>query len=1360
MLTNTKTKTKTKMKTKPNTQAKTRTTTRPSARTATIQHQAGVIDIGDWGGTEGREVVSLHVGKGEPGYQPRSIFDTGATHTLVGSRKYFIGVVREVRVPVSGVAGKKGGLEATGVGEVSIPVPGGARLCQDNAYLVQGLGTKVLVSISQMVDQGWSVLVTREKGVNTMRVWRGTAEFSLPVKNGLYEYVELDAGGEPVGLVSALFEEDVDWGAESAQVPIGFVCTTTANYKSNTYVGKMGVTELVHRRCGHVSWGNQKWAGRLRKVFGKEAGAGHVKAACEACMKAKMRRSISKDKPTRPATRPLERVHFDLSGKIPVTGVGGETGFLMIVDEFTEQFFPVLVTSKAEVGKALMSFKVAAERHFQQELGEIVLMSGLRSDRERVNDTYGIREWCVDNGIRHEFSAAYSQWQNGLCERAIQTVWQGAEAMRKDARAPGKWWPYSLLAFAYTRNLLALGESDRSPYEKWWGVTVPLEKRLRRLRIWGCKAYSHVPEQLRKKGDDKARVCVHLGYAPTTKAYILMDINTGEVFTSTASVGFDETKRPFLEDNPPDSATLQDEQAMQAWSGAWSGVGCGSGLPGEGGAGGSVGGDVVGDEVSAGQSFGVSEGSGARDWQAHSMPVLERRDLSAVGSMDTTATAIMDTQDFDRLRDLMSGGEDVFPAGAPDIMPMFPEAHVDLDLSSISGGGGLEDDNMDGASGVGLVEHHNDRVREIQRQARERMEAGDRHTQTTLRTANQLRANLAEVPVVPVGTAMDDQGIVPVGKNGEVWVPRVSRVGGIRRGLERKLRGPALRQQDLERMEQQIVLLEAQVRAHLTHPTPSPLGLDPPASYRQAMRDVSAPKWREAMQEELDNMEDFGVWKLEHPPPNANVMTCKWVYAFKRDAVGQLQRLKARLTCRGFTQREGIDFGATWAPTCRMRVFRMMMAEASADPSVQTAQWDCTAAFLHCPVDYDMYMEQPPGYQVPDDDGVVRKVCRLYKAIYGCKQASRLFHQEVKKALLAQGAVQGKADECLYIFRDGDSWLKVLVHVDDFACTFNDKRLYDRVFAAMQIRFKITDYGGGPITKFIGICVEKTTEGFYRLHQGPYIDSVLERLGLDQVKHSASPERGGTAAKLRPQRGPMSPEDQAFMKGVPYKEAVGALFYLARSTRWDICHACSQVARFMEKPNPTHWAAVVRIYAYLARTKGVALLMNSRGMECELVDQFLEGFSDADWAGCQETRKSHTGWMVRVGGSLVAWYSKRQTGISQSATEAEYVAAAALANEVVWWRRLCVDFGYTVGGPVTVWCDNRGATLLADHDCDFDASKHIQLRYHVLRNYQQRGVVKVQWRKSSKMWADVLTKNCTAKHFQAIVSEVMGESVF
>jgi len=437
----------------------------------------------------------------------------------------------------------------------------------------------------------------------------------------------------------------------------------------------------------------------------------------------------------------------------------------------------------------------------------------------------------------------------------------------------------------------------------------------------------------------------------------------------------------------------------------------------------------------------------------------------------------------------------------------------------------------------------------------------------------------------------------------------------------------------------------------------------------------------------------------------------------------------------------------------------MLMAEASSDSSIRTAQWDCTSAFLHAPVDYEMFMRQPEGFEVCDGDGAVRGVCKLLRALYGCKQASRLFHKEVRDHLLGLGAVQSRADECLFIIREGTSWLKILVHVDDFAVTYNDRALYDRIFAAMKDRFRITDYGGGEISRFVGICVDRTVEGFYRLHQQPYLEEVIARLGLDDAKHARSPERGGTKAKLKPLDNELTPAEKEFMDAVPYREAVGALFYLARATRFDIAHAAGQVARFLANPGPDHWKAVVRIYAYLARTKNVALVMKSSGMQCEVADQWLEGFSDSDWAGCQETRKSHTGWMVRVGGSLVAWYSKRQGAWAQSTCEAEYIAAASLANEVVWWRRLCEDMGYGLEGPITMWCDNRATVSLADHEGKFDAVKHIQIRYHIVRDYQHRGLVQVQWRCSNRMWADVLTKNCEPAHFCKLVSEIMGERV-
>ena len=140
----------------------------------------------------------------------------------------------------------------------------------------------------------------------------------------------------------------------------------------------------------------------------------------------------------------------------------------------------------------------------------------------------------------------------------------------------------------------------------------------------------------------------------------------------------------------------------------------------------------------------------------------------------------------------------------------------------------------------------------------------------------------------------------------------------------------------------------------------------------------------------------------------------------------------------------------------------------------------------------------------------------------------------------------------------------------------------------------------------------------------------------------------------------------------------------------------------------------------------------------------------AGWSGWVHVR-----WLHGTLSGRLPWRSL----LAQSTTEAEYIAAASMANEIVWWKRLCDDLGYEVGGPVTIWCDNRGATLLAEHEGNFEATKHIQLRYHILRDYQNRDILRVRWRKSGEMWADVLTKNCCYPHFSRVVSKLLGEDL-
>ena len=509
----------------------------------------GRSDVGGVGVERGG--VRTLVAKGAETEAGRKVVDSGASASMTGDRSHFRGIVRAVCVPVSGIGGQT--LTATGVGRGVVS----GMLDIQQLYFVPGL-RDTLVSVSTLVDDGYKFVFDKVEGQNKMVVSKNGSEV-LGVRvgsNGLYFMPDLVTGcvdGDEAN-PKALWEEDVEQGRVCEQ---GFVALKGVVGK-NTYAGDISEADLLHERCGHVSWGNGKWAERLRKVYGRDIGNGHSIAKCEACMRSKMHRVISRLAPNRRARRPLERVHFDLSPGIPELGIHGGVddykGFLMIVDEFTEEWFVYLIRSKSEVAGLLKEFKVMAERHFAQPEGMGALveadgafkMAGMRSDGERVNVNKEVKEWCAQNGIRHEKSAPYSQWQNGVAERAIKTAWEGSEAMRKAAGAPRRYWPYSLMAFVHVRGRIAMGVDDRSPYEKWWDVDIPLERRMQHLRIWGCKCYAWVPKELRKKLEDRAKVCVHLGYAADTKGYVVQEVETGRVMVS-ACVVFDETARPFQE---------------------------------------------------------------------------------------------------------------------------------------------------------------------------------------------------------------------------------------------------------------------------------------------------------------------------------------------------------------------------------------------------------------------------------------------------------------------------------------------------------------------------------------------------------------------------------------------------------------------------------------------------------------------------------------------------------------------------------------------------------------------------------------------------------------------------------------------
>jgi hypothetical protein len=213
-----------------------------------------------------------------------------------------------------------------------------------------------------------------------------------------------------------------------------------------------------------------------------------------------------------------------------------------------------------------------------------------------------------------------------------------------------------------------------------------------------------------------------------------------------------------------------------------------------------------------------------------------------------------------------------------------------------------------------------------------------------------------------------------------------------------------------------------------------------------------------------------------------------------------------------------------------------------------------------------------------------------------------------------------------------------------------------------------------------------------------------------------------------------------------YRSMIGSLLYLCAS-RPDIMLSVCMCARFQAEPKEVHLRAVKRILRYLVYTPKFGLWC-PRGSTFDLI-----GYSDANWAGCKIDRKSTSGTCQFLGRSLVSWASKKQNSIALSTAEAEYIAAGHCCAQLLWMRHTLRDYGYKLT-KVPLLCDNESAIRMADNPVDHSRTKHIAIRYHFLRDHQQRGDIEIAYINTKDQLADIFTKPLDEKTFTKLRYEL------
>ncbi len=473
-----------------------------------------------------------------------------------------------------------------------------------------------------------------------------------------------------------------------------------------------------------------------------------------------------------------------------------------------------------------------------------------------------------------------------------------------------------------------------------------------------------------------------------------------------------------------------------------------------------------------------------------------------------------------------------------------------------------------------------------------------------------------------------------------------------------------------------------------------------PKSIEEALESDQAKEWKLAADSEYQSLIDNDTWELVEIPEGHTPVGSRWLFKVKYRNDGKIERFKGRLVAKGYSQKYRIDYDETFSPVVRFSSFRALLAFAVQN-NMLIHQMDVVTAFLNGSLDEEIYMQQPSGYVIPGNEHVV---CKLKKSIYGFKQSPRCWNTVFRKYMEGIDFKQSPADPCVYVRCDKDNMAVVAVYVDDLIIITKINEEMKSMKESLAGIFKMKDMG--KLHYCLGINIEQDENNkCLWIHQRQYILKLIEKYGLSEAKTTSTPADPGT--KLKKHEGVGNDVDLN-----NYQSLVGSLLYAAIATRPDISKAVGDVSKFNSNPSQTHLAAAKRILRYLKGTTNLAIKYQRSETNT------LLGYSDADWAGYQDDRHSTTGNLFIMSGGPISWLSKKQAIVALSTAEAEYVALSTATQEAVWLQRLLVTTLKAIPNePIILMEDNQGAIAIAKNPIAHARTKHINIRYHFIRDY-------------------------------------------
>lgn len=499
-----------------------------------------------------------------------------------------------------------------------------------------------------------------------------------------------------------------------------------------------------------------------------------------------------------------------------------------------------------------------------------------------------------------------------------------------------------------------------------------------------------------------------------------------------------------------------------------------------------------------------------------------------------------------------------------------------------------------------------------------------------------------------------------------------------------------------------------------------------PKTFSNVSGNQEEAEWRSAIDEEIRSLMKNHTWDVVDYPVGAKVLDSRWI--FKKKLNGPSCIHKARLVAKGYMQKEGVDFTETYAPVARLQTIRILLALGNKF-DLDIEHMDVKTAFLNGDLEEEVYMKSPQGITIPNG-----KVLKLRKSLYGLKQAPRCWNLKFHEVMIKLGFKRSDSEPCLYI-KSTDRTISIIVlYVDDMLYLSNDKQEMKLIKQKMSEEFELKELGN--VENFMGLKVERDrAKGILAISQGEYAREILERFDMAECKPRSIP----IETKLDLETG--NGEDKTTQ---PYRELLGSLMYLMLGTRPDLSFAVNKMSRYQENATDQHWSYLKSILRYVRGTTDYKLIYSRDD------DNPISAFADSDWANDREDRKSTTGYLIKVFGNVVVWSSKKQQQVTLSSTEAEYVAACAAVQETLWIEKLLTDLDIEIDYPIEIYEDNFGCVMISKNP-ETKRSKHIDVRFHFLRNLVWEGRYVLKQVSTDLQQADILTKGLSRQIFEKFV---------